>query len=439
MILKESCYVIYGSFISFKGLKMRIDFDAKTLESLQIPAGKQRLTVTDARTRGLQFELRTGGGFFSYRYSFEGRQKGIPIGRYGVLKVADARKKALELGRMVALGQDPMELKRQHRQCPTFGEFFLTKYMPYVKVDKRSWDTDESLYRNHLSAAFGNLKMNQISKGKVREFLHGKIADGCAKGSVNRFLVLVRYCYNLALEWETEGVTDNPAKGIKPFQENNMVERFVTQDESLALKHELERSENRQLRFIIAFLLVTGARKNEALKARWGDIDLTFKVWRVPLSKSGKVRHITLSDTAIRFLEILRKHNQNLLGRAFDRCEFVFPNPKTLKPFVSIFYSWDTARCKAGLADVRIHDLRHTFASTLVNNGVSLYEVQKLLGHAHIRTTERYAHLKQERLQESASFAGRTFEHILNTTDPIIVPGGAKALQRPEQQSPALN
>ena len=78
----------------------------------------------------------------------------------------------------------------------------------------------------------------------------------------------------------------------------------------------------------------------------------------------------------------------------------------------------------AGLPEVRIHDLRHTFASTLVNNGVSLYEVQKLLGHAHIRTTERYAHLRQERLQESAGFAGKTFAHILNTTDPIVVPGG---------------
>lgn len=407
---------------------MLVEFDSKTLDSLQIPAGKQRLTVTDARTRGLQFELRQGGGFFTYRYSIDGRQRGIPIGRYGVLKIADARKRALELGRLVALGQDPMVLKSQQRHCPTFGEFFINKYMAFVKVDKRSWDTDESLYRNHLREAFGDLKMNQITKGSVREFLHSKIADGCAKGSVNRFLVLIRYCYNLALEWGTEGVTDNPARGIKPFQENNKIERFVSQEESMALKAELERSENPQLRFIIAFLLVTGARKNEALKARWQDIDTEFKVWRVPLSKSGKVRHITLSETAIRFLEILRSHNQNLLGQAFERCDFVFPNPKTLKPFVSIFYSWDAARCRAGLADVRIHDLRHTFASTLVNNGVSLYEVQKLLGHAHIRTTERYAHLKQERLQESAAFAGRTFEHILNTPNPIVVPRDPQVL-----------
>jgi integrase len=186
----------------------------------------------------------------------------------------------------------------------------------------------------------------------------------------------------------------------------------------LALKLALESSQNPLLKFIVAFLLVTGARKQEALKAKWEDVDLTANIWRIPLSKSGKVRHITLSETSVHFLDLVRRHNAKLLGPAYTSCPYVFPNPKTLKPFSTIFYPWNTARKKAGLSEVRIHDLRHTFASTLVNNGVSLYEVQKLLGHAHIRTTERYAHLKQARLQESAGFAGKTFAHILNS--PVI-------------------
>ena len=408
---------------------MKVDFDARTLESLTIPPGKQKVTLTDTRTRGLQYELRQNGGFFNYRYSMHGRQRGIPIGKYGVLKITDARKRALELARMVALGQDPLNIKDEQRQCPTFHEFFMTKYLPFVKVDKRSWDTDDSLYRNHLKEVFGDIKMNQITKGKVRDFLHSKVGSGSAKGTVNRMLVLLRYNFNLAIDWETTGVKDNPAKGVKPFQENNKIERYVTQEESLTLKQALETSENPMLKYIIAFLLVTGARKQEALKARWEDIDLTANVWRIPLSKSGKVRHITLSETAVNFLTLVQGHNAKLLGQAFISCPYVFPNPKTHKPFCTIFYSWDTARKKAGLPEVRIHDLRHTFASTLVNNGVSLYEVQKLLGHAHIRTTERYAHLKQERLQESAGFAGKTFAHILNTPDPIIVPGGMALLK----------
>ena len=346
-----------------------------------------------------------------------------------MLKITDARKRALELARMVALGQDPLNIKDEQRQCPTFHEFFMNKYLPFVKVDKRSWGTDDSLYRNHIKEVFGDIKMNQITKGKVREFLHSKVGSGSAKGTVNRMLVLLRYSFNLAIDWETPSVTDNPAKGVKPFQENNKIERYVTQEESFALKQALETSENPMLKYIIAFLLLTGARKQEALKARWEDIDLTANVWRIPLFKSGKVRHITLSDTAVIFLTLVQGHNVTLLGQAYLTSPYVFPNPKTLKPFCTIFYSWDTARKKAGLAEVRIHDLRHTFASTLVNNGVSLYEVQKLLGHAHIRTTERYAHLKQERLQESAGFAGKTFAHILNTPEPIVVPGGMALLK----------
>jgi site-specific recombinase XerD len=101
------------------------------------------------------------------------------------------------------------------------------------------------------------------------------------------------------------------------------------------------------------------------------------------------------------------------LGSKAEACPYVFPNLKTLKPFTSFFYSWHTARCKAGLPDLRIHDLRHTFASTLVNQGVPLYEVQKLLGHSQIRTTERYAHLSQSKLQESSGIAGKVFKHIL--------------------------
>lgn len=397
---------------------MKVNFDSKSLDGLSIPLGKQKITLTDSLIRGLQYELRSSGGFFSYRYSIQGRQRGIPIGKYGVLNISDARKRAHELAKMVALGQDPMNIKDEQRQRPTFHEFFMTKYLPFVKVCKRSWDTDDSLYRNHIKEVFGDIKMNQITKAAVRDFLHVKVGKGSAKGSVNRMLVLLRYNFNLALEWDTPGVKDNPAKGVKPFQENNKIERYITQEESLALKLALESSQNPLLKFIVAFLLVTGARKQEALKAKWEDVDLTANIWRIPLSKSGKVRHITLSETSVHFLDLVRRHNAKLLGPAYTSCPYVFPNPKTLKPFSTIFYSWNTARKKAGLSEVRIHDLRHTFASTLVNNGVSLYEVQKLHGHAHIRTTERYAHLKQARLQESAGFAGKTFAHILNS--PVI-------------------
>ena len=111
-------------------------------------------------------------------------------------------------------------------------------------------------------------------------------------------------------------------------------------------------------------------------------------------TKSGKVRHVPISSGAMRVLEHLRfRTAEELLDE-----EAIFANPRTGEPFVSIFYSWNNARIRAGMPEFRIHDLRHSFASYLVNAGRSLYEVQELLGHADITTTSRYAHLSRELL-----------------------------------------
>ncbi len=134
-------------------------------------------------------------------------------------------------------------------------------------------------------------------------------------------------------------------------------------------------------------LILTGARKREILDARWEDIDFERKTLMFPVTKSGKPRTVPLSSNALEILKGLPRVN-----------EFIFPSPKTGKPFVSIFNSWNQARKRAGLEDVRIHDLRHSFASFLVNRGRSIYEVGRLLGHTQIKTTIRYAHLSDQTL-----------------------------------------
>ena len=132
------------------------------------------------------------------------------------------------------------------------------------------------------------------------------------------------------------------------------------------------------------------------LHARWQDLDLAQRLWRIEFNKTGKTRHVPLSQGALSLLAKLPRKEDN---------DYLFPNPKTGKPFVSIFHSWDTARQKAGLKDVRIHDLRHSFASYVINQGHSLYEVQKLLGHTQVKTTQRYAHLSHDSLLNAADSA----------------------------------
>ena len=173
---------------------------------------------------------------------------------------------------------------------------------------------------------------------------------------------------------------------------------------------EVSASGSPMLKFIIPFLLVTGARKSEAINAEWCHIDFEKRTWVVPISKNGRPRYIPLSDGAVKILEKTRKFTIEIYGD----CKFIFPNVATGKPYTQIFHPWDVARRKAGLADVRIHDLRHSFASALVNEGMTLYDVKELLGHANISTTQRYAHLSSERLMEAASKAGAHYHLVIS-------------------------
>ena len=143
-------------------------------------------------------------------------------------------------------------------------------------------------------------------------------------------------------------------------------------------------------------LILTGARKGEVLRARYEDFNLNQLTWTIPISKSGKKRILPITPQLLELYNSIPKTNG----------EYLFASPVTGKPYVSIYNSWNSARTKAGLKDVRIHDLRHSFASFLVNSGRSLYEVQTLLGHSTSTMTQRYAHLSNESLMSAASCAG---------------------------------
>ena len=166
----------------------------------------------------------------------------------------------------------------------------------------------------------------------------------------------------------------------------------------------MKESLNTQLVFIVAFLIYTGARKREVLEAKWSDINFDQSSWKISKNKSNKVRHVPLSQGALETLSAVRdKWTCQDWGVGVDPNDYIFANPSTGKPYSSFFFSWNNARVKAGMPELRVHDLRHSFASFLVNAGRSIYEVQNLLGHADIKTTSRYAHLSQESLRAAVS------------------------------------
>ncbi len=353
----------------------------------------------DTEIKGFLLEHRTSGGatfYFRYRDA-AGKVRLNRIGRTDEISLSDARAKAHKMKQMVNEGGDPKVEHHRFRDVPTFAEFVAERYLPHAKTRKRSWLGDDSLLRNHLLPVFGAYRLNRITRSDVIA-AHNKIMEaGYAAGTANRILVLLRFVFNCAIRWEVLPPGSNPTEGVAAFEDNGARERYLSEAEVSRLFDELETNPNRQACTIIKLLLLTGARKSEVMHARWEYVDLQRRILTVPLSKSGKPRYIALSDAAVALFESLPRQ---------DGVPWVFYNPKTGKALDSIFCAWDTIRKRVGLPEVRIHDLRHSFASFLVNKGRSLYEVQKLLGHSNAKTTQRYAHLSPGALIEAANIVG---------------------------------
>lgn len=361
------------------------------------PSGKARIDYYDKKVVGLSLKvLASGHQAFYLRYRDErGRLVERKLGSAAVMKLAEARKAASEVLARVARGEAPFEQRDTLKQVPTVADFVAQSYLPHVQSYKRSWKTDECLLRKHILPALGTLYLDEVKRQHIVDIV-SRLAQTLKPASVNRLLILMRYLFNCALKWEVAGVTRNPTAGVPLLTENNKRERCLKDHEALRLFEAMEASSNVMLPYIVAMLLLTGARKREVLHARWADMDQEQRRWRIEFNKTGQTRHVPLSQGVLSLLAKVPR---------VEGSEYVFPNPATGKPYATLFGAWDTARRKAGLADLRIHDLRHSFASYLINQGHSLYEVQKLLGHTQVKTTQRYAHLTHDSLLNAADAA----------------------------------
>jgi site-specific recombinase XerD len=261
---------------------------------------------------------------------------------------------------------------------------------------KRSWKRDEELFRLRIKGVFGKNRLNEITRKKIQSFHASVLAEGLAPATADLHLKLIRFSLNMAVEWEM--LETNPAAGIAQFNVDNKVEHYLNDEELERLVNVLRANDPPTVCQVALFLLSTGARLSEALNATWPQINRNSKVWRVEAknSKSGKIRSIPLNASAIDVLNQLGSEGNN---------EYLFVSRQTNERLTSINRVWGRLRIKAGLPHLRLHDLRHQFASFLVNSGRTLYEVQKILGHSDSKVTERYAHLSLTTLQDASDSA----------------------------------
>lgn len=273
-------------------------------------------------------------------------------------------------------------------------DFIRRIYLPHAKLRKRSWNMDERIARKHISPAFGSRGLESLQAREICDWHNGLLRRGYAPASCNRYLAVLKTI--LALAVARGFLPASPACQVAPFGIVAQRERCLSPGEALMLMRALEASDRPEAKAIM-LLLLTGARKSEILGARWENLHFEKKVLLVPLSKSGRPRQVVLSGMA---LELLRAMARKKSG------PWLFPGRFGRKPLTGLDHFWRKLRLELGLGDVRIHDLRHSFASFIVNSGHSLYQVQKLLGHRDPHTTMRYSHLGQESLVAAADAVG---------------------------------
>ena len=381
------------------------------------PAGARRVDYFDEDLPGFMLEVRSSGGktfYLRYRDN-RGRERQFKIGSARVLTVRQARTKARSVLAEAVLGNDPQKERELLREIPTLAQFARDSYMPFAKSTKRSWQTDETVLRIHILPRIGRLALDQVSSHRVAELLHHMREQQYASGTTNRVLVLLRYMFNLAKKWGIAGVSNNPATELKTAPDVCRG-RFLSADETNRLLNALDRDENQIAAKSIKLLLLTGARRNEITQAKWEHIDWQKKTLLVPCSKSGRPRLIQLNSAALELLRSLPREPVNA---------FLFPSPVTGRPSASLHFPWTRIRKRAGLTEFRLHDLRHSFASFLVNKGVSIYVVQGLLGHANVRATQRYAHLANETLSDAAELIPAVVLSAASTTLPDQISNAA--------------
>lgn len=359
--------------------------------------------VTDASVRGFGVRV-TAAGAKSYvlNYTVDGRQRRLtigPAGRFdeGGLSVAAAREKAAQFRASIRDGHDPLEAAKQRREAPTMRdlcELYETHHLPSKRA--ASQVGDRAMIERHILPALRNLRVAAVTGTEINK-LHRNLS--ATPYQANRVLSLLSKMFSLAIadRW----CAANPCKGVNRFKE--IKRAGYLSPEQLAklaavLNHRKDAASD-----AVKLLLLTGARRSEVLKATWGQFDLDKNLWIKPgaTTKQKTEHRVPLSGAAV----LLLRERQ----RRADGSAFVFPGQVAGQPLSDLKKPWASICAAAKLDAVRLHDLRHTYASVLVSAGMSLPIIGALLGHTQAATTHRYAHLMDSPQRAATEHAASAF------------------------------
>jgi len=385
------------------------------VRSLGTPASGNKITYDGGdpkkRVRGFGVRITAAGArAFVLNYRAGGIERRYTIGSFPVWSVSAAREEAKRLRREIDRGEDPVRGRRDYREAPTVADLCDRYIEEHASARKRERSRleDAGLIRQWIRPELGAQRVAEIRAVDV-EKLHRKITRYGTPIRANRVVALLSRMFSLAVRWELRA--DNPASGIERNHEEPR-QRYLSGDELRRLTEALVTHPNQAAANAIRLLLLTGARRAEVLAATWDQFDLEAGIWIKPSShtKQKKEHRLPLSAPARQLLAEIRESQRRGGGGNRELPPFVFPAQKPAQKskghMVELKGAW-AAICKAAqLPRVRVHDLRHTYASVLASAGLSLPIIGALLGHTQPGTTARYAHLFDDPLRAATERVG---------------------------------
>jgi integrase len=358
--------------------------------------------VADSEVTGLRVICSAGASrrkFFYFYYVIRGRRRKAKLGEFPAIGLQQARHLALEMRAAVDRGVDPLEQRDLIHEMPTFEQFAMDEYLPWAKSHKVSWDMDLSKLRLWMlpDPKLGKRRLCDITTRDVQMY-HAQIKASHSAATANRHLALLSKLFRMAVSWQR--VERNPCLGITKFRESQTRTDSLSPDDIQKMLKAMEAETNVQAVAALKLLLLTGTRREEALQARWENVDIDNALWFLPKTKNGKTRHVMLNAEAV---ALLRGHKR------VPGIPWVFPGRDPSKPLNNPRKAFTRVLEAAGLPHMRVHGLRHVFASLAVSAGASLYQVQQLLHHASPHTTQRYAHLANDSLRQASASVSSVF------------------------------
>ena len=361
----------------------------------------------DADLPGFGVRVRgSGRKYYVVQYRADGRVRRITLGRHGAVPTETARRRAMAAISEAKGGGDPAAARDERRKAVTMkqlGKQFLEEYVPNHCKPSTAYEYGRSV-KFFIDPRIGRRKVRDIKRSDIAE-LHHELRE--TPYQANRTLGVLSKMFSQAEVWGLRRDGSNPCLHVKRYKEEKR-ERFLNAEEFSRLGQVLDEilrdgSETRSAVVAFRLLMLTGCRLSEIQKLRWEHVDLDAGELHLPDTKTGG-RAVPLAPSAVRLLQTLPRDEDN---------PWVIAGKRPDSHLTDLQHPWRRVRARADLEDVRIHDLRHSFASRALALGEGLPMIGKLLGHTQVQTTARYAHLARDTVKASAARIGDSIDSDL--------------------------